>query len=81
MIIDKDKTVFIGDGDEFYSSNIASGKQGFEKKHSSAKVGKALDVVDYGDNVVVISEKESGSYKKSNSARNYATDKFSGIDY
>jgi hypothetical protein len=74
MIIDKDKTVFIGDGDEFYSSDIESGKQMFEKKHSSAKVGKALDVVDYG-------EKESASYKKSNSARNYAADKFSGIDY
>nr|MBC7612847.1 PQQ-binding-like beta-propeller repeat protein [Pseudopedobacter sp.] len=81
MIIDKDKTVFIGDGDEFYSYDIASGKQLFDVKHNDAKVGKAFDVVDYGDNVVVISEKGLASYKKADGKRNYATDKLSGIDY
>ncbi|OAQ38766.1 hypothetical protein A5893_12010 [Pedobacter psychrophilus] len=81
MIIDNDKTVFIGDGDEFYSYDIASGKQLFDVKHGNAKVGKAFDVVDYGDNVVVISEKGLASYKKAGGERNYATDKLSGIDY
>ncbi len=81
MIIDKDKTVFAGDGDEFYSYDIASGKQNFDVKHGDAKVGKAFDVVDYGDNVVVISEKGLASYKKADGKRNYATDKLSGIDY
>lgn len=81
MITDKGKTVFIGDGDEFYSYDIASGKQLFDVKHSSAKVGKAFDVVDYGDNAVVISEKGLASYKKADGSRNYATDKLSGIDY
>jgi hypothetical protein len=81
MIIDKDKTVFIGDGDEFYSYDIASGKQLFDVKHNDAKVGRAFDVVDYGDNVVVISEKGLASYKKVDGKRNYATDKLSGIDY
>jgi hypothetical protein len=38
-------------------------------------------VVDYGDNVVVISEKGLASYKKADGKRNYATDKLSGIDY
>ncbi|MBK0384289.1 PQQ-binding-like beta-propeller repeat protein [Pedobacter sp. SD-b] len=81
MIIDKDKTVFIGDGDEFYSYDIASGKQLFDVKHSSANVGKAFDVLDYGDNVVVVSEKGLASYKKADGKRNYATDKLKGIDY
>ncbi len=81
MIIDKDQTVFVGDGDEFYSYDIKSGKQNFDVKHGTAKVGKAFDVIDYGDNVVVISEKGLASYKKADGARNYATDKLSGIDY
>jgi outer membrane protein assembly factor BamB len=81
MIIDQGKTVFIGDGDEFYSYDIASGKQLFDVKHNDAHIGKAFDVVDYADNVVVISEKGLASYKKSDGKRNYATDKLSGIDY
>jgi hypothetical protein len=81
MIIDKDKTVFIGDGDEFYSYDIASGKQLFDVKHNDAKVGMVSDVLDYGDNVVVISEKGLASYKKADGKRNYATDKLKGIDY
>lgn len=81
MIIDKDKTVFIGDGDEFYGYDIASGKQLFSVKHNDAKVGKAFDVIDYGDDVVVVSEKGLASYKKDGGKRNYATEKLSGIDY
>jgi hypothetical protein len=81
MIIDKDKTVFIGDGDEFYSYDIASGKQLFDVKHNDAKVGRAFDVLDYGDNVVVVSEKGLASYRKADGKRNYATDKLKGIDY
>ncbi|MBD3747911.1 MAG: PQQ-binding-like beta-propeller repeat protein [Sphingobacteriales bacterium] len=81
MIIDKDKTVFVGDGDEFYSYDIASGKQLFDVKHQDAKVGKAFDVIDYGDNVVVVSEKGLASYKKGDGKRNYATDKLAGIDF
>ena len=81
MIIDKDQTVFVGDGDEFYSYDIKSGKQNFDVKHGDAKVGKAFDVIDFNDNVVVISEKGLASYKKADGKRNYATDKLAGIDY
>ncbi|RKD20109.1 hypothetical protein BCY91_00330 [Pelobium manganitolerans] len=81
MVIDKGKTVFIGDGDEFYSYDIASGKQLFNVKHGNAKVGKAFDVIDYGDNCVVVSEKGLASYKKADGSRVYATDKLAGIDY
>lgn len=81
LVIDKDQTVFVGDGDEFYSYDIKSGKQNFEVKHQDAKVGRAFDVIDYGDNVVVISEKGLASYKKGDGKRNYATDKLRGIDF
>jgi hypothetical protein len=81
MIIDKDQTVFVGDGDEFYSYDIKSGKQNFDVKHGDAKVGKAFDVINFNDNVVVISEKGLASYKKVDGKRNYATDKLAGIDY
>lgn len=81
MVIDKGQTVFVGDGDEFYSYDIKSGKQNFEVKHQDAKVGRAFDVIDYGDNVVVVSEKGLASYKKGDGKRNYATDKLRGIDY
>ncbi|WP_164849905.1 outer membrane protein assembly factor BamB family protein [Mucilaginibacter limnophilus] len=81
MIIHENKTVFAGDGDEFYAYDIASGKQLFDVKHDDAKVGKATDVVDFGDNVVVISEKGLASYKKADGSRNYATAKLSDIDF
>lgn len=81
MIIDQDKTVFVGDGDEFYSYDIASGKQLFDVKHNDARVGKATDVIDFGDNVVVLSEKGLASYKKGDGKRNYATDKLPDVDF
>lgn len=81
MIIDRDKTVFVGDGDEFYAYDIVTGKQLFDVKHNDAKVGKATDVIDFGDNVVVLSEKGLASYKKADGSRNYATEKISGVDY
>jgi outer membrane protein assembly factor BamB len=81
MIIDHDKTVFVGDGDEFYSYDIASGKQLFDVKHNDAKVGKASDVVDFGDDVVIISEKGLASYKKADGKRNYATEKLPEVDF
>ncbi|MEE1944521.1 PQQ-binding-like beta-propeller repeat protein [Pedobacter sp. KR3-3] len=81
MIIDHDKTVFVGDGDEFYAYDIETGKQLFDVKHNDAKVGKATDVIDFGDDVVVLSEKGLASYKKADGRRNYATEKISGVDY
>ncbi|MHA4896768.1 outer membrane protein assembly factor BamB family protein [Pedobacter sp. PWIIR3] len=81
MIIDHDKTVFVGDGDEFYSYDIQSGKQLFDVKHNDAKVGKASDVVDFGDDVVIISEKGLASYKKADGKRNYATEKLPEVDF
>ncbi|RZK57578.1 MAG: hypothetical protein EOO91_09880, partial [Pedobacter sp.] len=81
MIVDHDQTVFVGDGDEFYAYDIETGKQLFDVKHNDAKVGKANDVIDYGDNVVVISEKGLASYKKSDGKRTYSTEKLSGVDY
>lgn len=81
MIIDHDKTVFVGDGDEFYAYDIVTGKQLFDVKHNDAKVGKATDVIDFGDNVVVLSERGLASYKKADGSRNYATEKISGVDY
>jgi hypothetical protein len=80
MVIDKDKTVFAGDGDEFFGYDIANGKQLFAVKHSDAKIGKATDVIDFGADVVVISEKGLASYKKADGTRNYATAKLSEID-
>ena len=81
MIIHEDKTVFVGDGDEFYSYDILSGKQLFVVKHNDARVGKATDVIDFDDNVVVLSEKGLASYKKADGKRNYATDKLPDVDF
>lgn len=81
LVIHQDRTVFVGDGDEFYSYDIESGKQLFDVKHNDAKVGKATDVINFGDNVVVLSEKGLASYKKEDGKRNYATEKIRGVDY
>jgi hypothetical protein len=81
LIIDNIKTVFVGDGDEFYGYDIASGKQLFDVKHNDAGVGKASDVVDFGEKVVVLSEKGLAAYNKKDGTRAYATDKIRGVDY
>ena len=81
LIIDNDTTVFVGDGDEFYGYDIASGKQLFDVKHNDAGVGKAADVIDFGDKVVVLSEKGLAAYNKKDGSRAYATDKIRGVDY
>lgn len=80
FIIDDDKTLFVGDGDEFYGYDIPSGKQLFDVKHNDAKVGKATDVIDFNDKVVVISEKGLAAYFKKDGNRVYATEKIRGID-
>ena len=80
LILDNNKTVFVGDGDEFYGYDIASGNQLFDVKHNDAKVGKAFDVIDFGEKVVVVSEKGLASYNKKDGSRAYATDKIKGID-
>lgn len=81
LIIDNNKTVFVGDGDEFYGYDIASGKQLFDVKHNDAGVGKASDVIDFGEKVVVLSEKGLAAYNKKDGTRAYATDKIRGVDY
>lgn len=81
LVIDNDKTVFAGDGDEFYGYDIPSGKQLFDVKHNDAKVGKATDVIDFGDKVVVLSEKGLASYNKKDGSRAYASDKIKGVDH
>jgi len=81
IIIDQDKTAFVGDGDEFYGYDIASGKQLFDVKHNDAGVGKASDVIDFEDKVVVLSEKGLASYNKKDGSRAYATDKIRGVDF
>jgi len=81
MIIHEDKTVFVGDGDQFYSYDISSGKQIFDVKHNDARVGKATDVIDFDDNVVVLSERGLASYKKADGKRVYATDKLPDVDF
>lgn len=81
LIIHEDKTVFVGDGDEFYGYDIATGNQLFDVKHNDAKVGKATDVIDFGDKVVVLSEKGLASYNKKDGSRAYATEKIKGVDY
>ena len=80
LIIDNEKTVFVGDGDEFYGYDVASGSQLFDVKHNDAKVGKAVDVIDFSDKVVVISEKGLAAYFKKDGTRAYATEKLKGID-
>ena len=81
LIIDNDKSVFVGDGDEFYGYDIASGKQLFDVKHDDAHVGRAMDVIDFGEKVVVLSEKGLAAYNKKDGSRAYATEKIKGIDY
>ncbi len=80
LIINEDKTVFVGDGDEFYGYDVATGNQLFDVKHNDAKVGKATDVIDFDDKVVVISEKGLAAYFKKDGKRVYATEKLRGID-
>ena len=80
LIIDSEKTVFVGDGDEFYGYDIATGNQLFDVKHNDAKVGKAADVIDFEDKVVVVSEKGLAAYFKKDGQRAYATEKLKGID-
>ena len=81
LILHEEKTVFVGDGDEFYSYDIASGKQLFDVKHSDAKIGKVIDVIDFGGDVVVLSENGLASYSKATGTRNYATEKLKDIDF
>lgn len=81
LIIENSKTVFVGDGDQFYGYDIASGNQLFDVKHNDAKVGKATDVIDFGETVVVLSEKGLASYNKKDGKRVYASEKIRGVDY
>jgi hypothetical protein len=81
LIIENNESVFVGDGDEFYGYDIASGKQLFDVKHNDAGVGKATDVIDFGDKVIVLSEKGLAAYNKKDGSRAYNTDKIKGIDY
>jgi hypothetical protein len=81
LILDSEKTVFVGDGDEFYSYDIATGNQLYDVKHNDAKVGKATDVIDFGDKVVVLSEKGLAAYNKKDGTRAYASEKIKGVDY
>ncbi len=81
FILDGDKTVFVGDGDEFYSYDIPTGKQLFDVKHNDAKVGKAADVIDFNDKVIVLSEKGLAAYHKKDGTRAYASDKIKGVDH
>lgn len=81
FIIHENKNVFVGDGDQFYCYDIASGKQIFDVKHNDAGVGKATDVIDFGNTVVVLSEKGLASYNKKDGSRAYATEKIKGVDY
>lgn len=81
FILEGDSQLFVGDGDEFYSYEIANGNQNFAVKHNDAKVGKATDVIDFGENVIVLSEKGLASYSKKNGDRNYASEKIRSIDH
>lgn len=81
LILDGEKTVFVGDGDQFYGYDIVSGNQLFDVKHNDAKVGKATDVIDFGERVVVLSEKGLASYNKNDGSRAYASEKIRGVDY
>lgn len=80
FVIDNNKTLFVGDGDEFYGYDIASGNQLFDVKHNDAKVGKASDVIDFEDKVIVLSEKGLAAYFKKDGTRAYASDKIRGVD-
>ena len=80
FVLHDDKTVFVGDGDEFYGYDVATGNQLFNVKHNDAGVGKATDVIDFGDKVVVLSEKGLAAYFKKDGSRVYATEKIKGVD-
>jgi hypothetical protein len=71
FILDGEKTLFVGDGDEFYSYDISTGKQLYDVKHNEAKVGLAKDVIDYQDRVVVVSEKGMAAYNKKDGSLAY----------
>lgn len=81
FILHENKTLFVGDGDQFYSYDIKSGNQLFDVKHNDAGVGKATDVIDFDDKVVVLSEKGLASYNKNDGSRAYATEKIKGVDF
>ncbi|MDD3004545.1 PQQ-binding-like beta-propeller repeat protein [Flavobacterium sp.] len=81
LIVHENKSVFVGDGDQFYGYDIATGNQLFDVKHNDAKVGKASDVIDFDDKVVVLSEKGLAAYNKKDGSRAYATEKIKGVDY
>ncbi len=81
LIIEGQQSVFVGDGDQFYGYDIASGKQLFDVKHNDAGVGRATDVIDFGDKVVVLSEKGLAAYNKKDGSRAYNTDKIKGVDF
>ena len=81
FVVHENKTLFVGDGDQFYGYDIVSGNQLFDVKHNDAKVGKATDVIDFGENVVVLSEKGLAAYAKKDGKRIYATEKIKGVDY
>lgn len=81
FVIHESKTLFVGDGDQFYGYDIASGTQFFDVKHNDANVGKAKDVIDFDDKVVVLSEKGLAAYNKKDGSRVYATEKIKGVDY
>lgn len=81
LILDNNKTVFVGDGDEFYGYDIATGKQLFDVKHNDARVGRATDVIDFDDKVVVLSEKGLAAYFKKDGSRAYASEKIKGVDF
>jgi hypothetical protein len=75
LILDGEKTLFVGDGDEFYGYDIASGNQLFDIQHDNAKVGKANDVIDFGNYVVVLSDKGLAAYTKKDGSLFYTTGK------
>jgi hypothetical protein len=75
FVLDGTKTLFVGDGDEFYGYDIPTGNQLFDVKHDDAKVGKATDVLDFDDKVVVLSEKGLAAYNKKDGTRAYTTGK------
>lgn len=81
LIVHENQKVFVGDGDQFYGYDIASGNQLFDVKHNDAGVGKADDVIDFEDKVVVLSEKGLASYYKKDGSRAFATDKIRGVDF
>ncbi|MES2864396.1 MAG: PQQ-binding-like beta-propeller repeat protein [Bacteroidota bacterium] len=81
FVLHENKTLFVGDGDQFYGYDIKSGNQLFDVKHNDAGVGKATDVIDFDDKVVVLSEKGLASYNKKDGSRAYATEKIRGVDF